>query len=580
MPRPWIFVLALALGALCWGRGYPLLEPDEGRNVEVAREMARDGDWVLPHLDGLPYLDKPATYFAAVALSLKVFGESEGAARLPSLLFTFGSIALAWRLGRRMGRPGAGEIAALALATMPLAMAFSRTVIFDPALAFLETLTLFGAWHALDGRGGGERWAALTWAAMGVGAIVKGPVAIIVPLLVLASFALAAGVSPRPLLRWRAWPWLFVTSLPWFIAVSLRRPDFPYYAFVHESLQRVATKALGRGGPIWYFIPVALAGSFPWSVPAIAAAAHAWRGRAQRRSAEGRAAVFLAAWALVPLVFFSLSQSKLPGYYLPALPAIALAAGILLARARAEGAFAGAARTAALVTAAILMVLGVALVPAAGSVAMRLPTELQRQEFPGFALDFGVVLCATALALVLALRRRDVLLASAVLALPVIALPFAGRPFLDAVGRGRSSKDLVAAIERKAPRARVVGANAWPTSLRYYLDRPVLLASGSASELTSNYIISRLDEFRAAPDSPLRPADWWRGAMDACETPTVFVTHVRTPEDTLLAARLPRIAVGGADEKFVAYGPCVPPVLSAGPQPPTPNPQPPTPSPR
>src|SRR5690242_4688689 len=80
--RTWILVLALATFGLCWGRGYPLLEPDEGRNVEVAREMAREGDFVLPHLDDLPYLDKPATYFATVAMALRVFGGSESAARL------------------------------------------------------------------------------------------------------------------------------------------------------------------------------------------------------------------------------------------------------------------------------------------------------------------------------------------------------------------------------------------------------------------------------------------------------------------------------------------------------------------
>jgi 4-amino-4-deoxy-L-arabinose transferase-like glycosyltransferase len=546
MRRTWTVVLALSIGAMLVGRGYPLLEPDEGRNVEVAREMARDDDFVLPHLDGLPYLDKPATYFVTVAMALRAFGGSEGAARLPSLAFTLGTILLVWRLGRRF-EPEAGPIAAIAFATMPLVLAFSRTVIFDSALLFLETLTLYAGWRALRRERDADLWAGFAWAVMGVGAIVKGPVAIIVPLLVLTVFAWLAGLSLRPLFRVRAWPWLFATSLPWFIAVSLRRPDFPHYAFIYESLQRVGTRTHGRGGPIWYFIPVAIGASFPWCVPAFAAAARAWRARAERRTEHGRVAVFLASWALVPLVFFSLSQSKLPGYYLPALPAIALAAGIFLAR----GAF-----RAVHVAGALLLLLGIALVPASGVATAALPTALERQEFPGFALDFGVVLGFAGLCATLGAARRDVRIVVAALALPVALLPIAGGRFLEAIGRGRSSKDLAAAIDRAVPAAQVVGANAYPTSLRYYLDRPVLLATATGSELTSNYVMSRLEEFRALDLSPLRPEGWWRVALDACSSPTVFVTHVDSPEQRALAARLPLIALGGADEKFAAYGPC------------------------
>ena len=161
MPRTWLLVVALAVGALCWRIGaYPLLEPDEGRNAEVAREMARSGDWVLPHLNGLPYLDKPAPYFAAVALSLKVFGETETAARLPTVLFTLATALLVWGLGRRMrAEGGTGVMAAVALLTMPLVLAFSRTVIFDAMLMLVETATLLCAWRAFEG-GGDRRWAA------------------------------------------------------------------------------------------------------------------------------------------------------------------------------------------------------------------------------------------------------------------------------------------------------------------------------------------------------------------------------------------------------------------------------------
>jgi len=560
-------VLALALAAMCWRLGgYALLEPDEGRNVEVAREMARGGDYVLPHLNGLPYLDKPAPYFAAVALSLKAFGESEGAARFASLLFTFGSIAVVFLLGRRMGPPLAGEVSALALATMPLVLAFSRTVIFDPALACIETFTLYAAWRSLERGPDSVRWAALTWAAIGVGAITKGPVALIVPLLILTVFALAAGCSLRPLFRITAWPWFLATGLPWFIAVSLRRPDFPHYAFIYESLERVATKTHGRGGPVWYFLPVSLAGAFPWSVPALAALAEAWRRRAERREPGGKAGAFLAAWALVPLVFFSISQSKLPGYYLPALPAWALGSGLLLARALGDEAAirraAGTARTAGSV---ILVVALTLLVAYHFPRLYRTLTPAEHHEIHGLAFFMIVTLTASGVMAIIGARRRSMALVAAALALPTMAIPVIGGNMLRAVGLQRSSVELAAAIDRAVPNALVVGAGAYPTSLRYYLDRPVLLATGVGSEMTSNYVVSRLEEFRALPDSPLRPEGWWREAMDVCREPTVFVARRHTAIDTLLAVRLPLIVTGGADAKFAAYGPCSPPAIGAPP---------------
>lgn len=558
VPRAWLAACALVLGALFWGLGdYPLLEPDEGRNVEVAREMSRSGDYLLPHLNGLPYLDKPATYFAAVAASLALFGESERAARLPSLLFTLGTIALVWRLGRSLGAPGTGEIAAVAFATMPLALAFSRTVIFDAALAFLEALTLFAAWRGFTDDRNARGWFALAWAAMGLGAITKGPVAIIVPLLIVTAFGFGAGRPLRPFFSLRAWPWIFVTGLPWFVAVSIRRPDFPAYALVYESLQRVATKSAGRPGPIWYFVPVLLAGSFPWIGPAIAGAIRAVRLRARRRESDGWPAVFVASWALVPLVFFSLSQSKLPGYYLPALPGVALAAAMLLARAlQDEGALRQAARS-TIAVAAVMGALGVAVLVLADVAFVQVPLSPQaRPLLPGVTLGLGAALALGGTVAFFGARLRLVWVMAAGLALPVPAAPFAAGPFLEAVARDRSSRDLAASIEAAAPGAEVVGVAAYPTSLRYYLDRPVFLSSGTAVEMTSNYVVSRAAEFRGLPGSPLRPEGWWREALVACAVPTVFVARIGRPEVAEIARALPFIAAGGADGKFLAYGPC------------------------
>lgn len=558
MPRAWIAVAALALLALGWNLGgYPLIEPDEGRNAQIAREMARGGDWVLPHLNGLPYLDKPAPYFAAVALGLEAFGDSEGGARAASLAFVLGTVLVVWRLGRRMGPPGTGEIAAVALATMPLPLAYSRTVIPDPALLFLETATLAVAWRGFADERRALRWFALSWALMGIGTITKGPVAIVVPLLILAAWGLAGGVQLRRYFALRAWPWLLITGLPWFITVSLRRPDFPGYAIVYESLERVATTTQGRARPFWFFVPVLLAGGFPWIVPAAAGLAWAVRWRATRRSDEGRAAGFAIAWALVPLVFFSFSQSKLPGYYLPAFPGVALGAGLFFAYGLRHEAIRDAAARSAGVVAAIMLALAVMTAVGTRFVAAipGLATSV-RDAIPGFAFATAGALAVAAALAAWGAHCRSVWVMTAALALPIATAPFLGASLMDAIGRDRSSLDLAAAIERAARGARIVGVAAYPTSLRYYLDRPILMTTATGNEMTSHYVASRVAEFRDLPGSPLRPADWWRTELDACEEPTVFVVRHDAPEAQTLAARLPRIASGGAAGRFVAYGPC------------------------
>ena len=374
-----------------------------------------------------------------------------------------------------------------------------------------------------------------------------------------AAFGLGAGVRLRPFFSLRAWPWFFVTALPWFVAVSLRRPDFPGYAFVDESLRRVATKSAGRTGPLWYFVPVLLAGSFPWIGPAIAAAVRAWKLPARRREADGRAAVFVLAWALVPLAFFSLSQSKLPGYYLPALPAVALGAGMLLAKALEDPAAFRLARTGTFVVCGVLAAVAVALVVFSGPIFRPVPlSPLVRNALPGMVFGLGAALLGGAALAFLGARRGSVWLMAAGLALPVMGTPFAGRGFLATLAADRSSRDLAASIERASRGALVVGVEAYPTSLRYYLDRPVLLSSASAVELTSNYVASRAAEFHASAGTPLRPAGWWRTALAECSEPTVFVARRGRPSADTLAMALPLIAAGGADAKFLAYGPCRP----------------------
>src|SRR5216117_4088849 len=191
--RPFLglpLLVLLAAVALGWNlNGYRLFDPDEGRNAEVAREMAHSNDYVVPHLNGIPYLDKPIVYFAAAAAAMELLGPTEAAARLPAYLATLATVALlVWFARRRWGERG-GWIAGLAYATMVLPLAYARTAIFDSTLTLCTTAAILSFWD--------ERPVA-AWAAMAVGALTKGPIAVAIPLLALVPHALA---TARPVRR-------------------------------------------------------------------------------------------------------------------------------------------------------------------------------------------------------------------------------------------------------------------------------------------------------------------------------------------------------------------------------------------
>src|SRR6266853_175959 len=227
-----LLVLAAAL-ALGWNlNGYRLLDPDEGRNAEVAREMAGSNDYLIPHLDGLPYLDKPIVYFAVAALAMEVLGPTETAARLPAYLATLATIALLVWFGWRRWGPEAGWLAGLAFATMPLTLAYAHTAIVDSTLTLCTTAAIVCFFL--------ER-TTLAWAAIAAGALTKGPVAIAIPLVVMIPYALATGRPLRRLVSLRALGAFAIVALPLFIAVTARVPEFPHYAFVGETFERFTT---------------------------------------------------------------------------------------------------------------------------------------------------------------------------------------------------------------------------------------------------------------------------------------------------------------------------------------------------
>ncbi|NJD32692.1 MAG: phospholipid carrier-dependent glycosyltransferase [Gammaproteobacteria bacterium] len=545
----WFALLLVVMFA--WVGSYPLMQPDEGRNAEVAREMVASGNYVVPHLNGLPYVDKPALHYAVAAASFNLFGVNEFAARLPSILFTLVTAAMIAWFGRRVWSRRVGLTAAAILLISPLTLGMSRVVILDAVLATLVVGSLLALHVATEARAAGSRWrrwAFASWACIGLGILTKGPVALLIPLLVGIPYA----VRRRALLAVLYPPAIVLAVLivaPWVAQMSKELPGYVHYVVFTETVARITSDKLHRTQPFWYFVPVLFAGAFPWICIAIAGLWKNWRNRPPAKM-DSRI-LFLVLWVGLPFLFFSLSRSKLPHYMLPLIPAVALLAAVFLAEARdadPPGRTVASVLLCLLGTAAFVGVLFVhkgARIDPATLVALR-----------PFAWAFGATaLVAGGLGL-FAKPRGDALVA--ILSLPMIVAGLASGPLLKAAGADRSAAGLASAIAASVPGSpRVIGVGAFPTSLPFYLGRPIDVSSRAGNELTSNYVRAEYATLVSAPGTTLHPADWWQSALARCDEPTVFVVEVRDVGEIrrLTEAGLPRLA---ADRKFEVYGPCSP----------------------
>jgi 4-amino-4-deoxy-L-arabinose transferase-like glycosyltransferase len=327
----WVLAGSLALSLFISLR-LPLLDPDEGRNAEVAREMSAGGDLVIPHLAGMPYLDKPPGFFWAAALSIRAFGNTPFAARLPSMLASLLTLWLVARAARRAGGRHFALVALALLASAPLYAGLSAFVIFDMMLTLCVTVVWLGVAVEVEGASGPANASGTTlrrlamFAAIAAGILIKGPVMLAWVLGGSACAALMLG-SLAPL-RWLAWwpGWIVALGIPgaWFAEAAARFPEYPRYAFLEESLERLTSNSFHRQQGWWFVPAVLVGGALPWSLMT------PWRaalGRDANARVAGASRVALG-FASFAAVFFTLSHSKLVTYLLPALPALAWLAAV------------------------------------------------------------------------------------------------------------------------------------------------------------------------------------------------------------------------------------------------------------
>jgi len=317
-----------------------LLGADEPRYAQIAREMLARHDWVTPVLFGQPWLEKPPLLYWGAMLAYKAAGGVTGwAARLPSAALCTLMVFFIYVWARRFRR-GMQLDAALITAASVLIIGFARGASTDMPLAATFTIAMLSwyGWYESQNRA----WLLAFYAFVGLGTLAKGPVAVFLAGLIVVAFA-ALRRDSRLVLRTLWLPGIalyLAVVLPWFILVQRANPEFFRVFILEHNLARYTTDVYRHKQPFWYYLPVALIGLLPWTVFVITALVDAvrdWSFSVAEPQGKEDLRTFLALWFLLPIVFFSLSQSKLPGYILPAIPAGTILLADFVFRREKEG---------------------------------------------------------------------------------------------------------------------------------------------------------------------------------------------------------------------------------------------------
>ena len=306
---------------------FGLIGADEPRYAQVAHEMLDRHDWISPTLGGRPWLEKPPLYYWQAMLAYSALGVSDVAARIPSALDAT-LLVLAVYLFFRRFRRGVEVDAALIAASCAGVIGYAHAASTDMPLAASFSIGML-AWWAW--RESAKRiYLAAFYVFMALGVLAKGPIAPFLAGIVIVLFAISVR-EPKLIFKTLWLPGILIfcaIGLPWYVAVQVRNPQFFHEFIVEHNLARFSTNLYRHPEPFWYYLPVTALALVPWIVlviPSFIEPIQAWWAERKEAPAgvdfEFQLRLFSVCWLIVPVVFFSVSQSKLPGYILPAVPA-------------------------------------------------------------------------------------------------------------------------------------------------------------------------------------------------------------------------------------------------------------------
>ena len=462
------FILVLLYVCLFSGLGaLGLVGPDEPRYAAIARAMAETHDWVTPRLWGTPWFEKPVLYYWTAGIAMRLFGVSELAARLPSALAALLAVAaIKWTALRSYG-VSAAWYSLLMLPTSVAMIGFSRAAGPDMLFAGLLTASMAVASEMLQKNRPGSVLRVAFGFFLGAAVLAKGPAAVI---LAGGATLLWAALSRQ----WRA-PFRFLhplviavfcaTALPWYVLCALRNPDFLRVFIWQHNFQRYLTPVFEHRQPFWFYGYILLAAVLPWILFAFAALFDALshlRDRAAPKSIDA----FFACWVIFPTLFFSLSQSKLPGYILPAIPPLFILLGRWVSRAME------------LKTRSMLRLLGwtgalllLAVIPLAAAVI----AGIHELFPPGYVLAASVIFLFGVLIVIFAMksRPREAFLFVALLVPAAVEIAnFAILPGLDVqISARQLAGDLLKADPSGKDFAIYQLPRAWRYGMDFYLNR-------------------------------------------------------------------------------------------------------------
>ncbi|MDA0910419.1 MAG: glycosyltransferase family 39 protein [Proteobacteria bacterium] len=459
--------------ALCL-YGLPVLfTPDEGRYAEIAREMVVNHQYIVPHLDGVIYFEKPPMIYWLTALSLKIFGFNIWAARLPNPVLSIIGVWFVYIVCRIVYQKRRVSLwAALITGTSILYLGGGRYLNLDAGVAFFLTITMLSFWASRQYRQ--TSWQANIWLLnafifSGLAVMTKGLIGIVFPMMIIGLWALIVS-RYRLLLDYRLYLGLIVVliiSVPWIVAVNNEHPEFFHYYVIVQQILRYATDEQGRQMSKFVYFGIFIIGFFPWFgfLPQIFKSVLTKLKTRKQHDNEW----YLFVWGMAILLFFAFSKSILMGYLIPVIIPFAILIARRIDKLLNESTLRKSTKASIVVALVFFVIIAIAFVilPFIPRFAMFF------NEIAGFYWPAAVVSLITAIAGFIYLKRNNlkaIMLWFVCAMMIILNLGWSGSQYF-AQKSVRPLTNIVAPLLKTYPHAIVANYGGYYYDAQFYLDR-------------------------------------------------------------------------------------------------------------